>query len=183
MWKKIFLSIAAILIATQFNFANAMSYSEMYLGGFTVGSSFDEMKRIYGEPIYDEGYAENNHGCHYGNSVDIGYNNYSKKIQRIEINSNNGWKTPSGLKVGDNISKALDLCGNPDYTKSGNFKTAYCYFHKSYSQSLKKEIIDFGFVILFNKDSGKILELALWGGNTMASFEDYYQNNIKRLVE
>lgn len=184
MLKKIFIGMAFFLLAaTQINLASAMSYGEMYLGGLTVGSTVSEMKRMYGEPSSDKWEIENIQSCYYGNSVEIGYNNYNKKLQSIDISANNGWKTPSGLAVGDNISKALDICGNPDDTKSGNFKTAYCYFHKSYSQSSNKEQIDFGFIILFNKDSGKILQLGLWGGSPMAGFEDIYQGNMQRLVE
>ena len=125
MLKKIFIGMVFFLVAaTQFNFANAMAYSEMYLGSLTIGSTVDEMKRIYGEPSSNKWEIENLHSCTYGNSVNIGYNSTSKKLHDINVRANNGWKTPSGLAVGDNISKALDLCGNPDYVQSGNFKTA-----------------------------------------------------------
>ena len=160
-----------------------MPYSEMYLGGLTVGSTVDEMKRIYGEPTSHKVGIEHLGSYAYGNNVGIGYFDYQKaRITDITVSANNGWKTPSGLAVGDNISKALDLYGNPDYTRSGSFKTAYCYFHKTYYQ--QKESKDFGFIILFNKDSGKILELALLGdAGRSASFDEIYQSNLKRLVE
>ena len=87
MHKKFFIAFTFMLmtfVGIRFNVCNAaMLYSEMYLGGLAVGSSFDEMRRIYGEPVYDEGYAEDNHSCHYGNSVSIGYNSFNKKIQSI----------------------------------------------------------------------------------------------------
>ena len=108
MYKKFFVALTFVLIAfigIRFTICNAaMPYSEMYLGSLTVGSPFEEMRRIYGEPVYDEGHAEDNYGCHYGNSVNIGYNSYTKKLQSIRVTGNNGWKTPSGLAVGDNIS-------------------------------------------------------------------------------
>ena len=51
MSGKFFMAfIFVIMLATQINFCQAMPYSEMYLGGLTVGSTVDEMKRIYGEP-------------------------------------------------------------------------------------------------------------------------------------
>ena len=184
MYKKFFMAfIFVIMLATQINFCQAMPYSEMYLGGLTVGSTVDEMKRIYGEPSSTKWEIENLSSCEYGNNVRIGYVSHKKvRITNITVSANNGWKTPSGLAVGDNISKALDLCGNPDYTQSGNFKTAYCYFHKSYNQQMESK--DFGFIILFNKDSGKILELALLGdAGRSASFDEIYQSNLKRLVE
>ena len=184
MFKKFFIAtVFFVLAVTQINFANAMSYGEMFLGSLTIGSSIDEMKRIYGEPTSKEGGIENLASCSYGNHVGIAYNNFTKKIYSVTISANNGWKTPSGLAVGDNISKALDLCGNPDYTKVGNFKTAYCYFHESYNTYTNKNVKDFGFIILFNKESGKILELSLLGGNSMASFEEIYQSMMKRMVE
>lgn len=181
MLRKIFIGMAFFLLAaTQINLASAMSYGEMYLGGLTIGSTDDEMKRMYGEPVSAERNVQRGIDYTY-KGVYIHWTGLG--IQEITVRENNGWKTPSGLAVGDNISKALDLCGNPDYVQSGNFKTAYCYFHKSYSQYSKKEEIDFGFIILFNKDSGKILQLGLWSGSKMAGFEKSYQDNMERLVE
>ena len=184
MSGKFFMAfIFVIMLATQINFCQAMPYSEMYLGGLTVGSTVDEMKRIYGEPTSHKVGIEHLGSYAYGNNVGIGYFYFQKaRITDITVSANNGWKTPSGLAVGDNISKALDLYGNPDYTQSGNFKTAYCYFHKSYNQQMESK--DFGFIILFNKDSGKILELGLWGdGDRSSDFEKEYQYILKRLIE
>lgn len=171
--------MSVLVVVGQISFCSAMSYGEMYLGGFTVGSPYSEMKRTYGEPVQDEGHAEDNHSCHYGNSVHIGYSNLRNVIQSITVTANNGWKTPSGLAVGDNISKALDICGNADYTKSGAYKTVYCYVHRNGNKP------DYGFFILFNKKSGKILELSLIGGNSMMSFDEMIlgERMLERMVE
>ena len=186
MYKKFFIAVTFLVttLAMQINFCQAMPYSEMYLGGLTIGSSIDEMRRIYGEPTSHKWVIEVHNSYQYGNTVTIDYNGSNKKIGFITISADNGWKTPRGLAVGDNISKALDMYGNPDYTQSGNFKTAYCYFHESYNTYSKMNVKDFGFVILFNKESGKILQLALWGDpSRMAGFDEYYQDSMKRLVE
>ena len=52
MYKKFFIAVTFLVttLAMQINFCQAMPYSEMYLGGLTIGSSIDEMRRIYGEP-------------------------------------------------------------------------------------------------------------------------------------
>ena len=171
--------ISLMVIVGQANFCNAsMPYSEMYLGGFTVGSSYSAMKKMYGEPVTDKDHAEDNYTCNYGDSVNVGYNRYTDEIQHIKISANNGWKTPAGLAVGMNISDALNMYGNPDYKKVGSSKSAYCYFYINQQGTIKH-----GFIILFDKDSGKILQLVLIGGNSMATFEDIYQSLIDRMIK
>ena len=179
MLTKFFVAavMSVLVVVGQISFCNAMSYGEMYLGGFTVGSPYSEMKRTYGEPVQDEGHAENNYTARYGDSVQIGYNKVRGKIQLITVKADNGWKTPSGLAVGMNISDALDICGNADYTSAGANKTAYCYFHRRGGR------IDFGFIILFNNKSGKILELSLDGGSDMAGFDEIYPYMLERMVK
>ena len=179
MLKKFFIAAVMSVFVLVGGQVNAMPYSEMFLGGFTVGSSYSAMKRVYGEPVQNEGHSEANYSSHYGDTVKINFNNIVNRIQGIRVTANNGWKTPSGLAVGDNISKALDICGEPDYKKVGKYKTAYCYFHNMGGKYLD----EYGFFILFNNESGKILRLELDGGNTMSGFEQDYQYYMKRMVE
>ena len=185
MYKKFFMAfIFVIMLATQINFCQAMPYSEMYLGGLTVGSTVDEMKRIYGEPTSHKVGIEHLGSYAYGNNVGIGYFDYQKaRITDITVSANNGWKTPSGLAVGDNISKALDLYDKPDDTKSNDFKTAYCYFHHNYDDSQKKEVIDSGFLIIFDKDSEEILEMKICGDTPLGKFAEFYKDMMIQMIE
>ena len=174
MPKKFFVAAMMTIFFAAENFCAAMPASEMFLGGFTVGSSYPEMVKIYGEPSDRKVNLGHMASCGYGDSVDVGYIGGWGYIQIIRVSANNGWKTPSGLSVGDNISKALDICGEPDCKKIGAHKTAYCYFHKGN---------DYGFFILFNKESGKILQLELHGGERgIANFEDIYQHIMKHMI-
>lgn len=177
MLKKIFIAALSVfaLVAGQFNFCNAaMSQSQMFLGGITVGTSYSEMIKIYGAPIQVADHIEDNYACRYGNSVAVGYNKFANKIQSVVVSANNGWKNPDGLAVGMKISAAQDLYGTPDYTKSGAKKTAHCYFGDNRR---------LGFVIVFDNESEKILELGLYGGNTMVTFEESYQSIMERMTE
>ncbi len=178
MLKKFFVAAVLSVFVLVGGQVNAMPYSEMFLGGFTVGSSYSAMKRVYGEPVQDEGHAENNFSSHYGDTVHIGFDNLNNRIQFITVTANNGWKTPSGLAVGDNISKALDICGAPDYKTSGKYKTVYCYFHNMGGKYLD----EYGFIILFNNESEKILQLELTGGSSMYSFGEACQQGFEYMV-
>ena len=177
MLKKFFIAAMLTILLAAENFCAAMPYSEMYLGGFTVGSSYSAMVRMYGQPTQDEHVIEDICNARYGNTVEISYSNYSKKIQSIEVTANNGWKTPSGLAVGMNISRALDMYGEPDYKTSSSVKTAYCYFHRD------RNYLDYGFFILFNKESGKILQLGVYGGSSMSNFDEIYQGIMTQMVK
>ena len=178
MPKKFFVAAMMIFFAAE-NFCAAMPASEMFLGGLTVNSSYQEMVRIYGEPTSQKIGIEYMFFYGYGDSVGIDYYSHTNEIQAITVTANNGWKTPSGLAVGDNISKALDICGEPDYKEIGKYKTAYCYFHRS-----NKGYLDSGFIILFNNSSGKILMLELLGSvSRMANFEEIYQYNMENMVK
>ena len=181
MLKKIFIAMFLTVFAfVSNNICSAkMPRSEMYLGGIGFGSTYNEMVRIYGEPT-DTHYGIEYMSTHkYGNSVEIEYFSYSDRICSIVVNENNGWKTPSGLAVGQNISKILDLYGNADYTESGTAKTAYCYFGE-----VSGGTPDFGFVFVFNKNSGKILQMGVYSSmGRSASFYEYYQGMMERLVK
>ncbi|MBR4152902.1 MAG: hypothetical protein IKT98_08075 [Selenomonadaceae bacterium] len=187
MLKKFFivviLSVFA-LVGNRFSLCSAaMPYSEMYLGGFTVGSSYSEMTKMYGAPTSQDLGIEHNACCIYGNSVVINYNNFDNKIQGINVKANNGWSTPAGLTVGMNISDALDMYGEPAFKKSSSIKTVYCYFHKP--NMGRSTPPDFGFFIVFNKDSGKILQLSVIGDNTMISFKETecFDSIVRNMLE
>lgn len=181
--KKFFIAVVICLIAfiavifslfPYLNICNAkMPRDEMYLGGLTNGSSIAEMKKIYGTPTNEE-----NSSCSYGDDVLIYYNTQEEKLQSIVVKSNNGWETPSGFCVGGNIRTVLNAYGSPDYSKSGDSKKAYLYFHCG----KKKFEPDFGLVILVDESNGKILEIGIYGDTTEENFSDYYEKLAKKLV-
>lgn len=189
--KKIFLAVMLSVFAlVSSNICSAkMPVSEMYLSGLTFGTSYNEIVRIYGKPTTSEYHGEtgptNNPNANYavykyGYSVIINCSNHGKKTYRIAVTENNGWKTPSGIAVGSNISDVLDLYGNPDYIQTGSFKTAYCYFGDMYSTNKP----EFGFIILFNKNSGKILQMEINSGTPgmIAFWEGNYCKNVMEVM-
>ena len=189
MLKKFFVAamMSVLVVVGQVNLCDAMPYSEMYLGGLTAGSSYADMVSMYGEPVQDRSHASGGQGywdCWYGNSVKI-HHYLLKRIDFIKVTENNGWKTPSGLAVSDNISKALDICGEPDYKKVGAYKTAYCYVHTVRSKYSDEAYPDRGFFILFNNNSGKILELSVYGqvGRFSVFNQDFIMDNMEKMVQ
>lgn len=187
MLKKFFVAMFLTVFAlVSNNICSAkMPRSEMYLGGLTEGSKYNEMVRIYGEPTEINPGYEYISTYKYGNSVEIVHYSYRDSMCSIKVTDNNGWKTPSGLAVGQNISKVLDLYGNADYTESGTAKTAYCYFGEMYySNDFKRNVPGLGFIIVFNKNSGKILEMGVYGSMGRSSgFSEYYRGMIEDMVK
>ncbi len=166
-----------IFLFPYINVCNAkMPRSEMYLGTLTVGSSINEMKKIYGTPTADGMGFEENRSCTYGDDVVIYYNTLEEKIQSIVVTGNNGWTTPSGFNVGGNIRTVLNLYGSADYTKSGNSKKAHLYF------SCDKHKPEFGLVILVDENNGMILEIGIYGDDTEKTFAEYYEDLAEKLV-
>lgn len=176
--KKILTAIilSAFLLVSN-NFCSAeMPRSEMYLGGLTFGSSTPRMLKMYGSPDKTEGGIEYLYDCTYGKSVEISYNSYTNKIFKIVVSENNGWKTPAGLAVGMTIDKAVELYGNADFEKYGNEKIVYAYFHKAGKEN------DFGFIIFVDNETDKILAMEITGNNTMATFDDFFESHVDRLL-
>lgn len=172
--KKILTAIilSAFLIVSN-NFCNAaMSRNEMYIGGLTFGSSTVQFLKMYGNPTVTEGGVEHLFSCKYGDSVEISYNAEINKIFKITVTDNNGWKTPKGLAVGMTIDKALELYGDADFIKNGDEKTVYAYFH------LRGNEKDFGFIIVVDNATEKILKLEISGNNSMALFEDFFEPSV-----
>lgn len=176
MLKKFLLVIVLMLFSTN-NFCNAeMPRKEMYLGGLTFGSSTVQMLRMYGNPSKTEGGIEHLYTCHYGDTVTIGYNSYANKLFEIVVTENNGWHTPKGLSVGMTLDKMLELYGESDFVQSGADKSVYAYFHSNGKEN------DYGLIILVDDATSKILRMELFGGNTMAMFEDIFPNRVERLL-
>lgn len=162
---------AFLLIGNNFCSA-AMPQNEMYLGGLTFGSSTAKFLRMYGNPTKTEGGVEHLFSCYYGDTVQINYAADINKIFSITITDNNGWHTPRGLAVGMTIDKAVEFYGNADFEKYGAEKAAYVYFHSRGNRH------DFGFVIIFDNATEKILKLEITGDNSMATFDDFLEGKI-----
>ena len=172
--KKILTAIivSAFLLLGN-NFCNAaMSRNEMYLGGLTYGSTTAQMLRMYRAPNKTEGGIEHMYDCYYGDGVRIGYNAYSNKIFEIIVSENNGWNTPRGIAVGMTFDKAVELYGDADFAKFGDEKIVYAYFHKAGKEN------DFGFIILVDNATEKILKLEISGDNSMVTFDDFFEGKI-----
>ena len=169
---------ATILLAQIGSCKTKMPRDEMYLGGLTNGSSIAEMKKIYGTPTEDGMGFEENRMCRYGGGVLIKYNTLEEKIQSIIVTSNNGWESPSGFRVGGNMRIVQNFYGNPEYSLSGDTKTVYIYFYGG----RRKYEPEIGFVVLFDNNSGRILELGVHG-DTDEKFYKYYEDMAEKMVE
>ena len=150
---------ATILLAQIGSCKTKMPRDEMYLGGLTNGSSIAEMKKIYGTPTEDG----------------MGF---EEKIQSIIVTSNSGWESPSGFRVGGNMRIVQNFYGSPEYSLSGDTKTVYIYFYGG----RRKYEPEIGFVVLFDNNSGRILELGVHG-DTDEKFYKYYEDMAKKMVE
>ena len=141
------------------------------MGGLTIGSTVDEMKRIYGMPT-----SEESNSCTYGDVL-ISYDTSGEKIQSIIVKGNNDWTTPSGFNVGGNIRTVLNSYGSSDYSKSNDSKKAYIYFN------CDKNKPAFGLAILVDESNGRILELGIYGDNSEKTFAEYYEDLAEKLIE
>lgn len=112
--RKIFLTaIFFILIST--NICGAVEINEFSLGGIQLNMPYDNVIKIYGQPTsHPGGYAQLvSDVIIYGDSVEIGF--LGKKVRYVVTQKNNGWATPSGVRVGMSIDDVKKIFGN-DYT-------------------------------------------------------------------
>ena len=169
--------LSAFLFAGNSFCSASMPRNEMFLGGLTFGSPTAQILRMYGAPDKTEGGIEHLYSCRYGDSVKLSYNAHINKIFEVIVTENNGWTTPAGLSVGMTFDKAVELYGDADFAKFGNDKTVYIYFHSN------GNVKDFGFMIVVDNATEKILRMEITGNNTMALFEDFFENRIDTLLE
>ena len=193
MLKKFFVAMFLTVFALVSNniCSAAMPRSEMYLGGLTTkNSTYDETVRIYGEPTSVDSNRQYDYSCNYGNSIKLVFQGYSYgqnggRLISMRINENNGWKTPSGIGVGSNVAKLLDLYGEPDYKESSAIKSVYSYCaDMTYIKVKNATEPGVEMVFICNKESGKILEIILtsssWG---MERFSTAHPKWLKTLAE
>ena len=99
----------------------ASQQSEISLGGVRLGMSYQDVISMFGEPsiINDSFNAEGNLSSRYieyGNNVQITFDyNYKTKelegVTNVFVIANNGWKLPSGIRVGSKFREVFDHYG------------------------------------------------------------------------
>lgn len=188
MFKKIFvattLSIIA-LIATQFNICAAMlTPNRIYLGGITYDSKIDEMKRLHGEPDAIFFGVEGYETCEYADGAKITYDKFSGQIKSIVVTEKNSdWAGQDGLSVGMYYDEWLKNNPAPDEVKVGDNKTVYVYFHYKSNPVIHETFRDYGLFIAFNKNSGKITQLRIYGDTDFASFEESFDSVMTEMIK
>ena len=80
------------------------------------------------------------------------------------------------------IDKALEMYGAPPFSKSGKDLTAYAYFTYRFIGDSSDYEKDYGFIILFDNATRKIVEMRVEGDNPMVGFEDYFEPSINYLL-
>lgn len=90
--------------------------SEMSLGGLTLGMSLEAVQDHYGAP--DKIISKNNSLTYnYGGTVEIFFkknpynNNPNVELESIKATANNGFSTPSGLRVGMTYTEVVNIYG------------------------------------------------------------------------
>jgi hypothetical protein len=113
--KKFFMA-AVLTISMLLNTCFAMELDEFSLGNLELNTPYNDVIKAYGQPTsHPGGWAQLvTDVIKYGNGVEIGF--CGKKVRYIAVTENNGWKTPSGVRVGMSIDKVIELYGK-------NYKT------------------------------------------------------------
>ncbi len=110
--------------------------------GVQLGAKSEQVKNMFGVPdrvtkneIKSEAYGDFTETVFiYGNdSIVVKF--YNEDVWRIESNSDNGWRTPDGVKVGMPLQGVYDRLGKEDIkSPAENGETLYWYNHDSRSQ-------------------------------------------------
>ena len=110
-------AIAFLLIST--NICGAVERNEFELGGVNLGNSYDDVIKMYGQPTsHPGGYSQLVSDVITYNGVEIGF--LGKKVRYVVTTKNNGWKTPSGLRVGMSIDDVIKIYGTDCSTQVRN---------------------------------------------------------------
>lgn len=113
------LIVATAFLIISMNICGAVDRNEFELGGVKLGMSYDDVIKMYGQPTsHPGGYAQLVSDVITYNGVEIGF--LGKKVRYVVTTKNNGWKTPSGIRVGMSIDDAIKICGTDYSTKVRN---------------------------------------------------------------
>ncbi len=97
-----------MMIAEAFPHAR-MQVDQVALGGIPLGATMNQVKSVYGEPATREEKAGGSLGrvitWNYGGTYIIKFSGESHRVISEQTTANNGIKLPSGIGVGDNISR------------------------------------------------------------------------------
>ena len=182
--EKIFIAIISLIafFAAQVNVCAAMiAPYQMTLGGLTYGTKIDEMKKIYGEPDAIYKGIENYSSCTYGDGVIVHYNENSGQIIGIDV-TEKGWAADDGICVGMYFDEWLKNHASPDLVKVGDVQTVYLYFHYKSDSIVHETFRDYGLFIAFNKDSGKITEMKIYGDTDFATFDESFESIMSDML-
>ena len=107
--------------------------AEAAIGGVSVGSAKEYVRRIYGNPDRVEPLGETPFGAAtrwtYGKTFIISFSG-GGYVFDVESTANNGLKTPAGFTVGSDIHSAIDYFGLISvYQTEANFHRVYKLFY------------------------------------------------------
>ena len=110
--------------------------------GVQLGAKFEQVKNVFGVPdrvtkneVKSEAYGDfvETTFIYGNNSIVVKF--YNEDAWRIESNSDNGWRTPDGVKVGMPLQGVYDRLGKEDIkSPAENGETLYWYNHDTRSQ-------------------------------------------------
>ena len=110
--------------------------------GVQLGAKSEQVKNVFGVPdrvtkneVKSEAYGDfvETSFIYGNNSIVVKF--YNEDVWRIESNSDNGWQTPDGVKVGMPLQGVYDRLGKEDIkSPAENGETLYWYNHDTRSQ-------------------------------------------------
>lgn len=99
--------------------------AECRLGAVRLGMSYEDLIRLHGIPVWKSGDREKG-VVTYGKNVRIGIE--KGVVEYVYTRANNGWRTPSGLKVGMDRKDVFRIYGQGNPSGSGSDYQNYCYW-------------------------------------------------------
>ncbi|MBQ6976437.1 MAG: hypothetical protein IJQ16_07800 [Selenomonadaceae bacterium] len=113
--RKLTILITAIaFLVISMNICGAVERNEFALGGVRLNIPYDDVIKMYGQPTsHPGGYAQLVSDVITYNGVEIGF--LGKKVRYVVTTKNNGWETPSGVRVGMSIDDVIGIFG-ADYS-------------------------------------------------------------------
>lgn len=110
--------------------------------GVQLGAKSEQVKNVFGVPdrvtkneVKSEAYGDfvETSFIYGNNSIVVKF--YNEDVWRIESNSDNGWQTPDGVKVGMPLQGVYDRLGKEDIkSPAENGETLYWYNHDTRSR-------------------------------------------------
>ena len=120
--EKVPVAVSTEVSATN-NSSAQVADNKFSLGGIYPGMSFDEVKKILGEPskqIDDDEFV-------FSNGLAIEIKKFNNVVEKIKTHQS-GVTSGAGVYVGMTEKNLLDIYGSPDAFKKDDGKTEYKYF-------------------------------------------------------